>query len=356
MLGSRWIGRRGRLRVRGVGERVAHGGLEADHDRDEAEDRAAEDDRVLDCCRSVGAGRGGVGTCPWSSSFGAGHSRGSASPGPARDAGPSPSVVHGTPRGSAVRPLGPTIPVRPMPSTDPDRAITDGDARRPADRRLVTIPSDLLTDRRSTNYGAPVGVGGTGRGVARDATGVGACFAEHGHDATTVAEVLRRAGTARGALPPLLPGRRDEAFAAVTAKVDDSLMRRSTLPPASPLSSSCARALRCSFACAKATTSARITVLEGPRVMAAASPHRFGARCVFTRACAGRRRHRSTPASFAPVDVDTALPAGAVRDRGARRRRRPRSADDGRLTRPVVVDHLLDGLAADRHHHRQETA
>ena len=245
-----------------------------------------------------------------------------------------------------------------MPSTDPDQAITDGDARGRSGC-AITIRASSLTDRRSTNYGAPVGR--AEQAEASRATllaSARACFAEHGYDATTVAEVLRRAGMARGALYHYFPGGKDELFAAVYREVDDELYRRvDALPPASPL----VRLRQSSEVFLRLCVRddfARITVLEGPRVMAAASPHGS----VLGRSYARMREGVGAAidaGELAPVDVDTLTTAlyGAVRDLGARvattsPRSRRRAADEAL----VVVDHLLDGLAADRHHHRQETA
>lgn len=181
------------------------------------------------------------------------------------------------------------------------------------------------------------------------------CFAEHGYDATTVAEVLRRAGMARGALYHYFPGGKDELFAAVYREVDDELYRRlDAQPAASPLGrlrQSAAIFLRL---CVR-DDFARITVLEGPRVMAAAYPHGS----VLGRSYA-RMRDEVAEAieagELVGLDVDTLTTAlyGAIRDLGARvamtpTRSRRRAGQDAL----VVVDHLLDGLAVDRHHRRE---
>lgn len=52
-----------------------------------------------------------------------------------------------------------------------------------------------------------------------------ACFTESGYDATTVAEILRRAGMARGALYHYFPDGKAAIFAAVYDDVDDVLHR-----------------------------------------------------------------------------------------------------------------------------------
>ena len=183
------------------------------------------------------------------------------------------------------------------------------------------------------------------------------CFAEHGYDATTVAEVLRRAGMARGALYHYFPGGKDELFAAVYREVDDELYRRvDALPQSSPLARLRASAEVFLRLCAR-DDFARITVLEGPRVMAAASPHGS----VLGRSYARMREGVSAAVEAGELpnlDVDTLTTAlyGAVRDLGARvavtPSRNRRRAGQGAL---AVVDHVLDGLAVDRHH-RQETA
>ena len=183
------------------------------------------------------------------------------------------------------------------------------------------------------------------------------CFAEHGYDATTVAEVLRRAGMARGALYHYFPGGKDELFAAVYREVDDELYRRvDALPQSSPLARLRASAEVFLRLCAR-DDFARITVLEGPRVMAAASPHGS----VLGRSYARMREGVSAAVEageLPDLDVDTLTTAlyGAVRDLGARvavtpSRNRRRAGQDAL----AVVDHVLDGLAVDRHH-RQETA
>ena len=99
------------------------------------------------------------------------------------------------------------------------------------------------------------------------------CFAENGYDATTVAEVLRRAGMARGALYHYFPGGKDELFATVYRAVDDELYARlDALPVGTPLQRLRDGAAVFLRLCAR-DDFARITVLEGPRVMAAAYPH-----------------------------------------------------------------------------------
>jgi len=52
-----------------------------------------------------------------------------------------------------------------------------------------------------------------------------ACFTESGYDATTVAEILRRAGMARGALYHYFPDGKAQIFAAVYDDVDETLHR-----------------------------------------------------------------------------------------------------------------------------------
>ncbi|MGD9956538.1 MAG: TetR/AcrR family transcriptional regulator, partial [Candidatus Nanopelagicales bacterium] len=96
-----------------------------------------------------------------------------------------------------------------------------------------------------------------------------ACFTESGYDGTTVAEVLRRAGMARGALYHYFPGGKDELFAVVYRDVDDQLHARvdalaATESPLAALRESAAVFLQL---CTR-DDFARITVLEGPRVMA----------------------------------------------------------------------------------------
>jgi len=176
------------------------------------------------------------------------------------------------------------------------------------------------------------------------------CFAEQGYDATTVAEVLRRAGMARGALYHYFPGGKDELFAAVYVAVDDELYRRvDALDAGSPLA-----ALRESAAiflqlCTREEF-ARITVLEGPRVMASGSAHGS----VLGRSYARMRDGVAAAVEAGELDgldVDTLTTAlyGAVRDLGARvASAAPRSRRRAAQEALVVVDRLLDGMSAAR--------
>jgi AcrR family transcriptional regulator len=203
-----------------------------------------------------------------------------------------------------------------------------------------------LTDHRSTNSLALVRRAEQAE-ASRAAllSAARECFAEQGYAATTVAEVLRRAGMARGALYHYFPGGKDELFAAVYRQVDDELHRRidalDTSSPLAALRESAAIFLRL---CASEDF-ARITVLEGPRVMAAGSARG---------SVLGRSYTRMRDAVAAAVDAGELAPAdpdvlatavyGAVRDVGARvaaSRGRRRAAEEA----VVVVDHLLDGLA-----------
>ena len=174
-----------------------------------------------------------------------------------------------------------------------------------------------------------------------------ACFTESGYDGTTVAEVLRRAGMARGALYHYFPGGKDELFAVVYREVDDELYRRvDALDAPSPLA-----ALRESaaifFTLCTREEFARITVLEGPRVMAeAATPHG---------SVLGRSYDRMRDGVAAAIEagemedldpdaVATAL-YGAVRDLGARvasagPRKRRAAADEA----VAVLDLVLHGF------------
>jgi AcrR family transcriptional regulator len=54
----------------------------------------------------------------------------------------------------------------------------------------------------------------------------GACFAEHGYEATTVAEILDRVGMARGALYHYFPGGKRELFFAVFEAVNEGFHER----------------------------------------------------------------------------------------------------------------------------------
>lgn len=174
------------------------------------------------------------------------------------------------------------------------------------------------------------------------------CFTESGYDGTTVAEVLRRAGMARGALYHYFPGGKDELFAVVYRDVDDQLHRRVDALEASesPLAALRESAVVFLHLCTR-DDFARITVLEGPRVMAdAASPHGS----VLGRSY-DRMRDGVTAAMAAgeivDLDADAVTTAlyGAVRDLGARvanagpRRRRAAASEA-----VAVLDLLLDGF------------
>ena len=178
-----------------------------------------------------------------------------------------------------------------------------------------------------------------------------ACFTESGYDGTTVAEVLRRAGMARGALYHYFPGGKDELFAVVYRDVDDELHRQVDALEASesPLAALRESAVVFLRLCTR-DDFARITVLEGPRVMAdAATPHG---------SVLGRSYDRMRDGIIAAIDagemtdlgvdaVTTAL-YGAVRDLGARvattsTRKRRAAADEA----VAVLDLMLEGFTRD---------
>lgn len=64
------------------------------------------------------------------------------------------------------------------------------------------------------------------------------CFSAYGYERTTVAEILRRAGMARGALYHYFPGGKRDLFSAVFDKINDEFHRRrdAVSDIASPLS------------------------------------------------------------------------------------------------------------------------
>ena len=176
------------------------------------------------------------------------------------------------------------------------------------------------------------------------------CFTERGYDGATVAEVLRRAGMARGALYHYVPGGKDELFAVVYRDVDDELHRRVDALEASesPLAALRESAVVFLRLCTR-DDFARITVLEGPRVMAdSATPHGS----VLGRSY-GRMRDGVAAAAAAgeitDLDVDALTTAvyGAVRDLGARvatAKHRSKAADEA----VAVLDLVLAGLEAPR--------
>ncbi len=178
-----------------------------------------------------------------------------------------------------------------------------------------------------------------------------ACFTESGYDGTTVAEVLRRAGMARGALYHYFPGGKDELFAVVYRDVDDQLHRR---VDALEQSESPLAALRESAAVfLQLCTSddfARIAVLEGPRVMADSStPHGS----VLGRSY-DRMRDGVTAAieagELVDLDADAVTTAlyGAVRDLGARvANAGPRKRRTAASEAVAVLDLVLDAFTRD---------
>lgn len=178
-----------------------------------------------------------------------------------------------------------------------------------------------------------------------------ACFTESGYDGTTVAEVLRRAGMARGALYHYFPGGKDELFAVVYRDVDDQLHRRVDALEASesPLAALRESAVVFLQLCTR-DDFARITVLEGPRVMAdAATPHG---------SVLGRsydRMHDGVTAAIdagemtdLDADVITTALYGAVRDLGARvANAGPRKRRAAASEAVAVLDLMLDGFTRD---------
>ncbi len=173
------------------------------------------------------------------------------------------------------------------------------------------------------------------------------CFAGKGYDDTTVAEVLRRAGMARGALYHYFPDGKDELFAAVYREVDDELHRRidaldPDMPPLDAVRESAAIFLQL---CTRQDF-ARITVLEGPRVMASQSIHGSVLGRSVTRMRAGIAA-AAEAGELDDLDVDLVTTAlyGALRDLGARVATTPRGrrrAADGALS---TFSRLLDGVS-----------
>ncbi len=176
------------------------------------------------------------------------------------------------------------------------------------------------------------------------------CFTESGYDGTTVAEVLRRAGMARGALYHYFPGGKDELFAVVYRDVDDELHRRVDALEASesPLAALRESAVVFLRLCTR-DDFARITVLEGPRVMAdSATPHGSVLGRSYDRMRDGVAA-AAAAGEITDLDVDALTTAvyGAVRDLGARvatAKRRRKAADEA----VAVLDVVLAGLAAPR--------
>lgn len=173
-----------------------------------------------------------------------------------------------------------------------------------------------------------------------------ACFTESGYDGTTVAEILRRAGMARGALYHYFPGGKDELFAVVYRDVDDELHRRVDALAASesPLAALRESAVVFLRLCTR-DDFARITVLEGPHVMAdAGTPHGSVLGRSYDRMRDGIVAARDA-GQIAPLDVDAVTTAlyGAVRDLGARvatAKHRRKAADEA----IAVLDLILDGF------------
>jgi AcrR family transcriptional regulator len=178
------------------------------------------------------------------------------------------------------------------------------------------------------------------------------CFVEFGYEGTTIAEILSRAGMARGALYHYFPDGKQGIFSAVYRDVDDLLYREidrlESLP--SPLT-----ALRASITaylqlCCR-DDFARITVLDAPRVMAGAEwPRRDGGHGrSFTRL----RDHVAAVVAAGELDaldVDTLAAAlyGAARDLGAQVAAAP-DRHRAAVQAQAVIDRMLRGLARPEH-------
>jgi AcrR family transcriptional regulator len=175
------------------------------------------------------------------------------------------------------------------------------------------------------------------------------CFAEQGYDATTVAEVLRRAGMARGALYHYFPGGKEELFGVVYDDVDALLHREvDRLDPSEPLEALSA-SLRVYLRLCTRDDFGRIVVLDADR----RAGHGPGGGPAYGRSYDRVRsavRAGVEAGELLPADVDVLATAvyGAARDLGARVARsagtpsgRRRAAAQAR----IVLDHLLAGLA-----------
>ncbi|MBI1377042.1 MAG: TetR family transcriptional regulator [Frankiales bacterium] len=175
-----------------------------------------------------------------------------------------------------------------------------------------------------------------------------ACFTESGYDATTVAEVLRRAGMARGALYHYFPGGKAELFAAVYDDVDSALHAEldridGTRSPLAALRAGIAVYLRL---CTQPDF-ASVVVRDAPRVV----PDQEWAQSVGGSGRSFRRMREALDAALAAGEIapcDTALQAaavyGATRELGAHvigASRPARAAAEA--TR--AMDRMLDGIA-----------
>ena len=175
------------------------------------------------------------------------------------------------------------------------------------------------------------------------------CFTESGYDDTTVAEILRRAGMARGALYHYFPDGKAQIFAAVYDDVDAALHRQ--LDELDPSGTHLAR-LRAGLALYLRSCLhddfARIVVRDAPRVVP-------GQEWPRSAAVAGRsltRIREQLEAALAAGEIspcDTGILAaavyGATRELGARivaASDRPTAAREA----VIVTDRLLDGIAS----------
>jgi AcrR family transcriptional regulator len=100
------------------------------------------------------------------------------------------------------------------------------------------MPAAYFIDRRSVNDDRYAGAMGRKEQAAASRAALieagGACFAELGYEATTVAEVLDRVGMARGALYHYFPGGKRELFFAVFEAVNEGFHRRRDVAAALP--------------------------------------------------------------------------------------------------------------------------
>ncbi|HVX20318.1 MAG TPA: TetR/AcrR family transcriptional regulator [Acidimicrobiales bacterium] len=169
------------------------------------------------------------------------------------------------------------------------------------------------------------------------------CFTELGYDGTTVAEVLRRAGMARGALYHYFPGGKAELFAAVYDQVNAAYHDRRDAVAALPSPLARVREGAAIFlALCTDESFARIVLADAPRLLpgqgVAGSTYALLRRQLDEAVRTGEAR---------PVDPEAAAMAvyGAVRSAGEY----VMAADDGPAAVRRAVDAvgvMVDGLRA----------
>jgi len=169
------------------------------------------------------------------------------------------------------------------------------------------------------------------------------CFARDGYERTTVADILRRAGMARGALYHYFPGGKQDLFEAVFDTVNEEFHRKRDA--GSRLSSPLARlrgGIRAFLELCTRDDFARIALMDAPRLIPEQA--RLGSSYELMRLQLEEAR-RAGETRKANNDVVAMALYGAIRSAGeyvTRSSDRPRAA----ATAARSIELLLDGLKA----------